>query len=214
MYTILIVDDSPMIVDVFVAMLERGGYRPIAAYSGNECLEVLEDVRPGLILLDIMMEPMDGWETLEKIKMNPSTADVPVMMLTAKQLTPDEAQEYGAYIEDYIMKPTTHRQLYDAIEYVLKRQEKINKDIEEAKIGGTDSQIIEEYERLSKSVDVSRRLLKILESTYNLNDSNVKVSENIQQAIESMGLSIKFQEERLEQITKECFRLKKEHAVH
>ena len=45
MYTILIVDDSPMIVDVFVAMLERGGYRPIAAYSGNECLEVLEDVR-------------------------------------------------------------------------------------------------------------------------------------------------------------------------
>ncbi|WFN34813.1 response regulator [Methanogenium sp. S4BF] len=209
MYTILIVDDSPMIVDVFVAMLERGGYRPIAAYSGNECLEVLEDVRPDLILLDIMMEPMDGWETLENIKMNASTADVPVMMLTAKQLTPDEAQEYGAYIEDYIMKPTTHRQLYDAIEYVLKRQEKINKDIEAAKGRGTDAQIIEEYERLSKSADVSRRLLKILESTYNLNDSNVKVGENIQQAIESMEMSIKFQEERLEQISKECLHLKK-----
>ncbi len=134
-----------------------------------------------------MMEPMDGWETLENIKMNASTANVPVMMLTAKQLTPDEAQEYGAYIEDYIMKPTTHRQLYDAIEYVLKRQEKINKDIEEARGKGTDAQIIEEYERLSKSADVSRRLLKILESTYNINDSNVKVGENIQQAIESMG---------------------------
>ncbi|GAB7015737.1 response regulator [Methanogenium cariaci] len=208
MYTILIVDDSPMIVDVFVAMLERGGYRPIAAYSGNECLEVLEDVKPDLILLDIMMEPMDGWETLENIKMNASTANVPVMMLTAKQLTPDEAQEYGAYIEDYIMKPTTHRQLYDAIEYVLKRQEKINKDIEEARGKGTDAQIIEEYERLSKSADVSRRLLKILESTYNINDSNVKVGENIQQAIESMGMSIKFQEERLEQISKEYLHLK------
>ncbi|NLO77952.1 MAG: response regulator [Methanomicrobiales archaeon] len=209
MYTILIVDDSPMIVDVFVAMLERGGYRPIAAYGGNECLEVLEDVRPDLILLDIMMEPMDGWETLENIKMNASTADVPVMMLTAKQLTPDEAQEYGAYIEDYIMKPTTHRQLYDAIDYVLKRQEKINQDIEEAKGSGTDQHIIEEYERLSKSVDVSLRLLNILESTYNINDSNIKVSENIQQAIESMGMSIKFQEERLLQLSKECFRLKK-----
>ncbi len=209
MYTILIVDDSPMIVDVFVAMLERGGYRPIAAYSGDECLEVLEDIRPDLILLDIMMEPMDGWETLENIKMSASTADVPVMMLTAKQLTPDEAQEYGAYIEDYIMKPTTHRQLYDAIEYVLKRQEKINIDIEKAKSSGTDLHIIKEYERLSKSADVSRRLLKILESTYNLNDSNVKVGENIQQAIESMGMSIKFQEERLEQITKECLHLKK-----
>ena len=208
MYTILIVDDSPMIVDVFVAMLERGGYRPIAAYSGSECLEVLGDIRPDLILLDIMMEPMDGWETLENIKMNESTSDVPVMMLTAKQLTPDEAQEYGAYIEDYIMKPTTHRQLYDAIEYVLKRQEKINQDIEEAKDRGTDSQIIEEYERLSKSADVSRRLLKILESTYNLNDSNVKVGENIQQAIESMEMSIKFQEERLEQILKVHLNLK------
>ncbi len=209
MYTILIVDDSPMIVDVFVAMLERGGYRPIAAYSGNECLEVLEDIRPDLILLDIMMEPMDGWETLENIKMNASTSDVPVMMLTAKQLTPDEAQEYGAYIEDYIMKPTTHRQLYDAIEYVLKRQEKISLDIKEAKSRGTDSQIVEEYEKLSKSADVSRRLLNILESTYNLNDSNVKVGENIQHAIESMEMSIKFQEERLEQISKEYLHLKK-----
>ena len=206
MYTILIVDDSPMIVDVFVAMLERGGYRPIAAYSGNECLEVLEDVRPDLILLDIMMEPMDGWETLENIKSNPVTTNIPVMMLTAKQLTPDEAQEYGAYIEDYIMKPTTHRQLYDAIEYVLKRQEKINADIKEAHSKGADAQIIEEYERLSKSADVSKRLLKILESTYNLNDSNMKVGENIQQAIESMGMSIKFQEERLEQIKKDHIR--------
>ena len=206
MYTILIVDDSPMIVDVFVAMLERGGYRPIAAYSGTECLEVLEDVRPDLILLDIMMEPMDGWETLENIKSNPVTTNIPVMMLTAKQLTPDEAQEYGAYIEDYIMKPTTHRQLYDAIEYVLKRQEKINADIKEARSKGADAQIIEEYERLSKSADVSKRLLKILESTYNLNDSNMKVGENIQQAIESMGMSIKFQEERLEQIKKDHIR--------
>jgi len=153
-----------------------------------------------------MMEPMDGWETLENIKSSPLTANVPVMMLTAKQLTPDEAQEYGAYIEDYIMKPTTHRQLYDAIEYVLKRQEKINADIEEARSKGADSQIVEEYERLSKSADVSKRLLKILESTYNLNDSNVKVGENIQQAIESMGMSIKFQEERLRQIKNEHIR--------
>ena len=116
MNTILVVDDSPMIVDVFVAMLERGGYNPVASYSGPECLDKLKDISPDLILLDIMMEPMDGWETLENIKTNPETREIPVMMLTAKQLTPEEAQEYGAYIEDYVMKPTTHRQLYDAIE--------------------------------------------------------------------------------------------------
>lgn len=209
MYTILVVDDSPMIVDVFVAMLERGGYRPIAAYSGEECLEVLEDILPDLILLDIMMEPMDGWETLERIKSEPRTRDIPVMMLTAKQLTPDEAQEYGVFIEDYVMKPTTHRQLYDAIEYVLKRQEKIRKEVESARDKGADNKLIEEFERLSKSVDVSKRLLKILEATYNIQDSKVKVGENIIRAIKSMALSIKFQEDRLAQIKQE-FKTSKE----
>jgi len=200
MYSILVVDDSPMIVDVFVAMLERGGYNPFAAYGGRECLEMLKEVQPDLILLDIMMEPMDGWETLENIKTNPEFRDVPVMMLTAKQLTPGEAQEYGAYIEDYIMKPTTHRQLYDAIEYVLKRQERILAEVEEANSSGANPDRIEEFERLSKSVDVSKRLLTILESTYNLGDDHLDVSENISQAIKSMEMSISFQEERLIQL--------------
>lgn len=200
MNDILVVDDSPMIVDVFVAMLERGGYRPTAAYSGPECLEILKDMKPDLILLDIMMEPMDGWETLENIKTNPKTKDIPVMMLTAKQLTPEEAQEYGAYIEDYVMKPTTHRQLYEAIEYILKRRTEITKKVEEAKEAGIEEKIIEEYERLSKSVDVSRRLLKILESTYNVGNDELKIGENIAQVIKSMEMSINLQEERLKQI--------------
>lgn len=200
MQTILVVDDSPMIVDVFVAMLERGGFRPIAAYSGEECLTILKDLTPDLILLDIMMEPMDGWETLEKIKYDPKIRQIPIMMLTAKQLTPDEAQKYGVYIEDYIMKPTTHRQLYDAIEYVLKRQEKIQEEVEIAKNEGVDDKLIDEYERLSKSADVSKRLLKILESTYNINDPDLKIGEKIFKAINSMKMSITFQEERLEQI--------------
>ncbi|MDD3977156.1 response regulator [Methanomicrobium antiquum] len=202
MYSILVVDDSPMIVDVFVAMLERGGYEPAACYSGPECLEKLKEMTPDLILLDIMMEPMDGWETLENIKSNPNTKNIPVMMLTAKQLTPEEAQEYGAYIEDYVMKPTTHRQLYDAIEYILKRRENITEDVEDAKNAGIEDQIVEEYERLSKSVDVSKRLFRILESTYNLNDDEVKIGENIAQAIKSMQMSIRLQEERLDQIKK------------
>ncbi len=159
-------------------------------------------MKPDLILFDIMMEPMDGWETLKNIKTNPDTRDIPVMMLTAKQLTPEEAQEYGAYIEDYVMKPTTHRQLYEAIEYILKRKDEISQKIEEAKEAGIEDRIIEEYERLSKSVDVSRRLLKILESTYNISNDELKVGENIAQAIKSMEMSINLLEERLKQIKK------------
>ncbi len=203
MYTILVVDDSPFVVDVFVTMLERGGYRTVAAYGGEECLEILKTVTPDLILLDIMMEPMDGWETLEHIKETPDTKDIPVLMLTAKQLTPSEAQEYGIYIEDYVLKPITHRELYDAIEHVLNRRHTLKLDVESAKKGGFDTEIISEYARLSKSIDVNRRLMKILGSTYNFNDSKVSVSDEISRAIKSMETNIQFQETRLQQIKDE-----------
>jgi len=200
MYTILKVDDSPMIVDVFATMLERGGYRPITAFSGEECLEVLKKTPPDLVLLDIMMEPMDGWETLGKIKTSPATRGIPILMLTAKPLTPEEANEYGAYIEDYILKPTTHHQLYEAIERVLARRHSIAADIERAREAGVDPRVIDEYERLYKSVDINRRLLKILETTYNIKDARVGMGENITRAIKSMAASVKLQEERLNQV--------------
>ena len=71
-----------------------------------------------------------------------------------------------------------------------------------AKKAGIEDQIIDEFERLSRSVDVSKRLLRILESTYSLDDDDVRVGENIERAIKSMEMSIKLQEERLEQINK------------
>jgi CheY-like chemotaxis protein len=199
-YTILVVDDSPFIVDVFVTMLERGGYRTVVAYGGEECLETLKTVTPDLILLDIMMEPMDGWVTLGKIKENPATKEIPVLMLTAKQLTPTEAQEYGIFIENYVLKPITHRELYDAIEHVLSRCQTIRSDMDLARQSGVDPDMINEYAQLSKSIDVNKRLMKILETTYNLNDSKVRVGDDISRALKSLDTNLKFQEARLQQI--------------
>ena len=170
------------------------------ANSGLLALKISAVQPPDLILLDIMMEPVDGWETLERIKQNPETKEIPVLMLTAKQLTPAEAQEYGIYIEDYVLKPITHRELYDAIEHVLSRKQAIKSDMDMAKQSGFDSEIITEYARLSKSIDVNKRLMKILETTYNFNDSKVRVSDEISRAIKSMEMNIKFQESRLQQI--------------
>jgi two-component system OmpR family response regulator len=200
MYTVMVVDDSPFIVDIFMTMLERGGYQSVAAYSGEECLEILDTVKPDLILLDIMMEPMDGWETLMHIKNRQNLKEIPVMMLTAKQLTPSEAQEYGIYIEDYIMKPITHRELYDAIENLLNRRRMIEMDIRMAKEEGVDRHLIDEYSRLRRSIDINRRLLKLLENTYKIYDENAQVSDEIGMAIKSMDLNIRFQERRLEEI--------------
>jgi two-component system, OmpR family, response regulator len=203
MYTIVVVDDSPFIVDVFVTMLERGDYRAVASYGGNECLEILKTITPDLILMDIVMEPIDGWETLKRIKENPKTKEIPVLMLTGKQLTPAEAQEYGIYIEDYVLKPITQRELFDAIEHVLKRRQSIKSDMDLARQSGFDEEIIAEYARLSKSIDVNRRLMKILKTTTDFNDPKVRVSDELSSAIKSMDMNIEFQETRLGQIKAE-----------
>jgi two-component system OmpR family response regulator len=126
-----------------------------------------------------------------------------VMMLTAKQLTPTEAQEYGIYIEDYIMKPITHRELYDAIENLLSRKRMIETDMKMATDAGVDRKLIDEYSRLRRQADVSKRLLRLLENTYKINDDKLKVSDDINLAIKSMAMNIRFQEERLEQLRRE-----------
>ncbi|GAA5262051.1 response regulator [Methanocalculus sp.] len=197
---ILVIDDNPGIVEVFVTMLKRGGYTTYSAGSGAEGLDILLDLTPDLILLDIMMEPMDGWETLENIKLNPATRDIPVMMLTAKQLTPDEAEEYGMYIEDYIIKPITHTELYESIEHVLERRRSIAAAIRLAGERGVNQVLVSEYARLVKSVDVNTRLIRILENTYSLKDRRTGSVEKIENAINSMKKGLSIQQSRLEEI--------------
>jgi two-component system OmpR family response regulator len=166
MYTILIVDDSPYLVDLFTKMLQRSGYQTIVAYSGEECLSILEKTRPDLILLDIMMDGMDGWETLIKIKENPGTSDIPVMMETAKQLTPEEADNYYFHIEGYIMKPVTQKMLHEAIQHVFDRRAAIEITAARARDAGFVPSIIEEYKDMCRVTDVTMQLRKILGSIY------------------------------------------------
>lgn len=122
MPTIVIVNDSPMIVDVFLAMLERGGYHAIGTYSSAECLELLQDYIPDLILSNVMRDEMDGWEFLMHVKSNPKTRDIPVAMLTAKTITPDELEQYEPFYEDYLAIPIGHKNFYEAIEHILKKK--------------------------------------------------------------------------------------------
>ena len=122
--TILIVDDSPYIVDGLVALLKRKGFNPIASHGGDEALSLLATVKPDLVLLDIMMEPMDGWETLDRIKANPATRDLPVLMFSAKKITPEEAQQHCLNIEDFVSKPVNPSQLLDAIKRVFDAEER------------------------------------------------------------------------------------------
>ncbi|MEN6611107.1 MAG: response regulator [Methanoregulaceae archaeon] len=165
---ILIVDDEKDIVELFSLLLTQKGYLTIPARSGEECLDILKTRkrRPDLILLDIMMYPLDGWSTLEEIKKDPDLRKIPVLMLTAMQPTPADAKRYGVCIEDYILKPVKPRELYSAIEYVLMRRELIDRDVRKASRAGFERDVVCEYARLTRRVEVEKKLMGILQSSY------------------------------------------------
>ena len=161
---ILIVDDEKEIVEVFSLLLERKGYTTMKAYSGPECLSLLTSwwKRPDLILLDIMMAPMDGWETLEKIKNHPSLKGIPVLMMTGFTPTPAQVRRYGLCIDDFIQKPVNAADLYSAIGHVLERRRLIRQDIRAAMKAGYEKETVCTYARLRRSVEVDKKLLGIL----------------------------------------------------
>ena len=119
MSTVLIVDDDQEIADIFRIFLEKEGYTPIIAPDGNACLERLQDSTCDVVLLDIMMAPMDGWETLTRIKTNPQTSPVPVIMVSGKSLDGREQEKYGAMFYQYLMKPLRRWELCEVVRRAL-----------------------------------------------------------------------------------------------
>jgi len=103
---IMVVDDNPDIIISIKSGMEilEGDYEIIGVESGEKCLELLEENTPDLILLDIMMPEMSGWETFDKLKENASWGKIPVVFLTAR--TDKVAKNAGGFLgDDYIEKP-------------------------------------------------------------------------------------------------------------
>ena len=198
--TILIVDDSPYIVDGLVALLKRKGFKPIASHGGDEALSILNTTRPDLILLDIMMEPMDGWETLEKIKANPELKNLPVLMFSAKKISPEEAQEHCLNIEDFISKPVNPAQLLDAIKRVFERRKDVSMEVIVARDAGMDPVLIEEYSNLRKSIEVDKNLLAVLKKSTAMNRPGSDPSPEDAVSISQLESKIQTDEVRLRQI--------------
>ncbi len=198
--TILIVDDSTFIVDGLVAILKRKGFKPVPAHGGDECLEILKTVTPDLILLDIMMEPMDGWETLNHLKENPATKDIPVLMFSAKKITFEEAQEHRMSIEDFVSKPVNPVQLMESIQRIFNRRSSVEKEVLVAHDAGYDENVIDEYTKLRTSIEVDKNLVAILKNSVGLNTPGVEVSEADVAAIKTIEERIKTNELRLNEI--------------
>jgi CheY-like chemotaxis protein len=121
MKKILIVDDDLESLKLIGLMLQRRGYEIVAAHTGNQALAKAETDNPDLVILDVMMPDLDGFQVCERLRSNPDTADLPVLMFTAKTLTQDRAAGFAAGADDYLTKPIHPAELVSHVEALLKR---------------------------------------------------------------------------------------------
>ncbi|MGE5619938.1 MAG: response regulator transcription factor [Sphingomonadaceae bacterium] len=117
---ILVVDDEPDLVHAIRLYLEMEGYLVFAAYNGNEALEKVREKLPDLVVLDVMMPDMDGFETLKRLR---EAHHVPVIMLTVRGEESDKVRGLQMGADDYVTKPFSQRELLSRIQAVLRRAE-------------------------------------------------------------------------------------------
>ncbi len=109
--TILVVDDERHIVRLVEVNLARAGYDVVSAYDGVEALEKVEESIPDMIVLDVMMPRMDGFEVLKKLQADPKYKDIPVIMLTAKAQDADIFKGWQSGVSSYLTKPFNPKEL-------------------------------------------------------------------------------------------------------
>ncbi|ADE36345.1 response regulator [Methanohalophilus mahii] len=119
--TILIIDDEPDAIIAAKRALQSEGYNVIEAYNGKTGLEAIEEKTPDLILLDVMMPDMDGFEICKQLKKDELYNHIPIIMLTAKGEVDDRIEGIETGADDYITKPFNLRELKARIRMVLRR---------------------------------------------------------------------------------------------
>jgi phosphate regulon transcriptional regulator PhoB len=118
---VLIVEDERDIRDLVVHHLKREGYQVSAASSGEEALRQVEAAPPDLVILDLMMPSMDGLEVCRRLRQDPATASLPIVMLTAKGDEVDRVLGLEIGADDYIVKPFSPKELLARVRAVLRR---------------------------------------------------------------------------------------------
>lgn len=118
---VIVVDDNMDLITIVKTVLEAKGYNVVSACSGEELFSRLEETKPDVILLDIMMPEMDGLAVLKRLRGSPGTSPIPVILITAKIQYSDIMAGYKQGADYYITKPFTGSQLLNGINLVLKR---------------------------------------------------------------------------------------------
>jgi DNA-binding response OmpR family regulator len=116
--TILLVDDERNIVDLARMYLEQEGFRVEAAYDGQGALAKIQSLQPALVVLDLMLPAVDGWEVCRRVR---TSSDVPIIMLTARDEDVDKIVGLELGADDYLTKPFNPRELVARVKAILRR---------------------------------------------------------------------------------------------
>jgi DNA-binding response OmpR family regulator len=118
--SVVCIEDEPEMIDLVKLILSRDGFEVFGARGGMEGLQLVEDVQPKLVLLDLMMPDMDGWEVYQRLKANPSTRHIPVIVLTARAQSIDKVLGlHIAKVDDYITKPFGPHELLKSVQKII-----------------------------------------------------------------------------------------------
>ncbi len=118
---IVVIEDETDILEVIAYNLKREGYEVVTSTSGEDGLEKIERTKPNLVVLDLMLPEIDGIELCRKLKADPSTQSIPVIMVTAKGEESDVVLGLGVGADDYVTKPFSPRELTARVKAVLRR---------------------------------------------------------------------------------------------
>ncbi len=118
---ILVVDDEEDLVDLVAYNLEAAGFETARALTGHEALRAAAEVRPDLVVLDVMLPDLQGFEVLRILRSRDATREVPVILLTARGGEPDRLAGFELGADDYVVKPFSPRELVARVRAVLKR---------------------------------------------------------------------------------------------
>jgi adenylate cyclase len=121
--TVLVVDDQPESVQLLAAILSTGGYQVLSANGGATAIELARTEKPALVVLDVDMPSMDGFEVCARLKLDPQTADIPVLMLTAMADVEFRIKGLQLGAEDYLTKPFNYRELLARVARRLRAKE-------------------------------------------------------------------------------------------
>lgn len=119
--TILVVDDEVNIIDLARLYLEREGFAVASATDGEQALQRIQDIKPALVVLDLMLPKMDGWDVCRRAR---AESDVPIIMLTARDDDVDKIVGLEIGADDYMTKPFNPRELVARVKAILRRAEK------------------------------------------------------------------------------------------